>query len=371
MISPSSAKVASPDINFGYSFPAIRGIQANRAYYVSMCPLRIIPKIFLFNSEELPPELRAQRRLNRSRLPEMANYIVRNKDDYVLSAITASIDGDVQFQPLSENNDTSRIGMLHVSMEARFIINDGQHRHAAIEKALEDRPELGDESVAVVFFLDTGLNRCQQMFADLNRYAIRPSTSVGILYDHRDGHALLTKRLISDSKVFTNLVETEKTTLSARSRRLFTLSAIYGATNDLLAGMTRDDTQKLVNIAGKFWEKITSLIREWQLVSKGKLTAGEVRQDYIHSHAVVLQSLGKVGNFLLLSHPQDWKKRLTRLSEIDWRKSNPLWQGRALIGGRVAKNQQTVILTTSAIKRILKLPLSPEEQKTEDAFKQS
>mgnify|MGYP001342641817 CR=1 FL=1 len=40
---------------FEYVFPSIRGVQAGREYYVSMCPLRIIPKIFLFNEEELVP----------------------------------------------------------------------------------------------------------------------------------------------------------------------------------------------------------------------------------------------------------------------------------------------------------------------------
>ena len=46
--------------NFEYTFPSIRGIQAGREYYISMCPLRLIPRIFLFDDEELTPELRAQ-----------------------------------------------------------------------------------------------------------------------------------------------------------------------------------------------------------------------------------------------------------------------------------------------------------------------
>ena len=35
--------------------------------------------------------------------------------------------------------------------------------------SIEQRPELGGETIAVVFFLDIGLSRSQQMFADLNR----------------------------------------------------------------------------------------------------------------------------------------------------------------------------------------------------------
>ncbi len=121
------------DAAFEYVFPAIRGIQARREYYVSMCPLRLLPKLFLFNEEELVPELRAQRTLNKNRIPEIARYISDNPDSYVFSAITASVDADVKFEPLASGAEGQRVGQLHIPMSARFIINDGQHRRAAIE----------------------------------------------------------------------------------------------------------------------------------------------------------------------------------------------------------------------------------------------
>ena len=76
---------------FSYTFPAIRGVQAGREFYVSMCPLRLLAKLFVFDNEELMPELRAQRSINKSRVPEIARYIVANPDSYTFSAITASI----------------------------------------------------------------------------------------------------------------------------------------------------------------------------------------------------------------------------------------------------------------------------------------
>src|SRR5437588_8295322 len=126
------------DPRFGYTFPAIRGVQATREYYTSMCPLRIIPKLFYFDEEEaeLSPELRAQRTLNRTRVPEIASYILTNPKDYAFSALTASIDGEVKFDALGSDPNSSRVGLLHVPMDARFIINDGQHRRAAIEAAI-------------------------------------------------------------------------------------------------------------------------------------------------------------------------------------------------------------------------------------------
>ena len=356
-------------VHFGYSFPAIRGVQARREYFISMCPMRLLPKIFLFNEEEIAPEVRAQRRINTSRLPTIANYIIANRDSFAFSAITASLDGEVKFTPIAEGNDARNIGILSVSMDAKFIINDGQHRRAAIERAMIESPDIGDESIAVVFFQDPGLKRCQQLFADLNRYAIRPANSLSILYDHRDAKALLAKNLVGESGIFAGLVELEKSTLSARSRRLFTLSAVYNATNELLQDMSDLDSEQSVQIAAAFWSVVKRYIKEWQAVQAGKMTAGDVRQDFIHSHAIALQAIARSGNILMQEFPDSWKKKLSVLAQIDWRRSNTkIWDGRALLAGRVSKNMQNVTLTTNFIKCQMGLVLSPEEQRAETAF---
>lgn len=355
--------------SFEYQFPAIRGVQAGREYYVSMCPLRLIPKIFLFDEEELVPELRAQRILNKTRIPEMAEYITGNRDNYVFSAITASIDGTVNFEPMSDADELNRLGTLHVPMESRFIINDGQHRRAAIEMALKERPEVGDETIAVVFFLDRGLQRCQQMFADLNRYAIRPSTSLGLLYDHRDAKVQLAKLVVNKSGAFKKMVEMEKSSLSARSRKLFTLSAVYNATSALIGDQPVDNIEELAEHCGEYWDEVDKYIPEWRYVREAKMTSGEVRRDFIHSHAITLQVLGEVGH-ILMQQPNTWRKKLSKLSAVDWSRSNhTLWEGRVLIAGRVQKARNNVVLTRAAVKNFLNLPLTPEEQRLENALR--
>jgi DNA sulfur modification protein DndB len=358
------------DARFGYTFPAIRGIQAQREYYTSMCPLRLIPKIFYFDEEEaaLGPELRAQRTLNKTRVPEIASYILNNRQDYAFSAITASIDAEVNFEPLGSEPNSSRVGLLQVPMDARFIINDGQHRRAAIEAALREKPELGDESIAVVFFIDRGLARCQQLFADLNRHAIRPTKSIGVLYDHRDDMAELARLVVNKSRIFGDLVEMEKSSLSARSRKLFTLSAIYTATAALLDKVELLEQVSATDLAVSFWEEVARYMPEWQAVRDGKVSSGEIRQDFIHSHGIALHALGHVGNYLLLTYPDEWKAKLKSLRRIDWTRNNSaLWEGRAMIGGRLSKATQNVVLTTVAIKTALGLPSNPEEEKLENA----
>jgi DNA sulfur modification protein DndB len=73
-----------------------------------MCPLKLIPTIFLFDEDEIPPELRAQRAINRARVPEIARYLVENPQEYVFSSITACVDGEVRFEPLDAENTFAR-----------------------------------------------------------------------------------------------------------------------------------------------------------------------------------------------------------------------------------------------------------------------
>jgi len=347
------------------TFPVIRGLQAHREYYVAMWTLRMLRQISIFDEDELPPELRAQRTLNKARIPEICGYILDNPDDYVFSALTVSIDSNVGFDPLPGQD---KLGLLRVPMDARFIINDGQHRRAAIINALEQRPDLGHETIAVVFFLDIGLERCQQMFADLNRHAIRPSRSLGLLYDHRNEKARLAKLVVMKSDVFRDIVDMEKSSLAKRSRKLFTLSAFHNACADLVEGLATGEINDDANVARTFWEAVAEQFPAWAQVRENRLPASEVREGYIHSHGIALQAIGKAGNALLKLHPKDWRKRLSALTKIEWSRNNAkLWEGRALIGGKVSKVTTNVILTTNVIKKAMGLPLDEEQQRVETA----
>jgi len=357
---------------FEYVFPAIRGVQAGREYYVTMCPLRLIPRLFVFDEEELPPEMRAQRTLNKARVPEMARYIAGNPRSYVFSALTASINAAVEFEPFdADGGPAERVGTLIVPMSAKFVINDGQHRRAAIQQALVDSPELGDESIAIVMFLDIGLERCQQMFADLNRYAIRPSRSIGVLYDHRDEMSAITKLVVMRSPLLSDLTDMETSNLAARSRKLFTLSALYHANRALLEGVETDSLERQVDVASRYWQLTAEQFPEWYQVHEREVSAGEIRRDFIHTHGIALHALGKIGNSLVLAErdPASWERKLRNLRAIDWHRGNSaVWEGRALLGGKVSKSAANVLLTTAAIRTALGLPLPPEEQRAEDAF---
>lgn len=349
--------------SFEYSFPSIRGIQAKREYYVSMCPMSLIPKIFLFNEEEVRPDVRAQRTLNKQRIPEMTRYLVNNDEDYVFSAITASIDSDVKFIPVDDSDSSQKIGILKIPMTAQFIINDGQHRRAAIEAALNEKPELADESIAVVFFLDQGLDRSQQMFADLNKHAIRPGNSLNVLYDKRDTISRISSEIAYEVPIFRDLIELEKSSLAKRSSKLFTLSNINSGNKVLLKGLEHAEDE-LLSIAIEFWNYIGSLFSDWQKVKSGDLKSSDVRSDKIHAHGVIIQALGIIGNYCIVNGIEF--KKLEGIKNLDWSRSNrKFWEGRALDKGRVSKNSKNITLTVNIIKKHLGLSLTDDERKNE------
>ena len=123
-------------MNFSYRFPAVKGTQAGREYYISMVPLKLLSRLFPAEEEIVLPEHRAQRRINEARIPEIKRYILDNRDTYVFSALSASIDGEFTFTQLTDAD----VGVLEVDMESVFLINDGQHRKAAIEAAMQEDP---------------------------------------------------------------------------------------------------------------------------------------------------------------------------------------------------------------------------------------
>ena len=349
------------------TFEALRGIQAGREFFVAMCPLRLIPKLFLFAEEELPPELRAQRNLSRARVPAIAKYIVENPTEYVFSSLTASVDAEMLFEPFGDSSlDT--MGLLSIPLSARVVINDGQHRRAAIEEALKQAPTLGTETISVVFFQDLNLFRCQQMFADLNRHATKPTKSLGILYDHRDILARLTRRLIRDVETFKDFTEVEKTSISNRSTKLFTLNSIYQATDVFLRRANLDQgRQEAYTVASSYWTALGTAITDWARVRRREVSSSLLRSNYIHAHGVTLQALGRVGGDLIATHPHDWKRHLNGLEHLDWSRGNEqLWEGRALVGGRIVKGQRNIVLIGNVLKDVIKLPLDSEEKQAEE-----
>lgn len=320
-----------------FELPAIMGIQAHHPYYIVMCPLHLVTKFFTYSDSSLPPDMRIQRVLNKQRIPEMRDYILNNRNNYVFSALTACVDGDISFEPIKKHG---HIGQLKIPIQSRIIINDGQHRRAAIEAALQNCPNLRHEDIAIVLYYDLGLERSQQMFTDLNRYAIRPTKSLNILYDNRDKFSIMIKECVTCIPMFNGSVENEKSSISNRSKELFTLSGIFHASKLLLRGLElSDDDMKETVIT--FWNAVSENMNQWKNAKQRLISPEVFRQTYICAHAITLKALGETGHVLasICSDRTQWMDKLRFLQDINWDKENEDLQGLVIIDGRISSSQ--------------------------------
>ena len=350
-------------MNFCYKFPVVKGIQAGREYFIAMVPLKMLGRLFPADEEYVLPEYRAQRKLNESRIPEIKRYIINNPNSYVFSALAASIDGEFRYIS-SDNPDT---GVLEVNMDAKFLINDGQHRKAAILAAIEENENLGEETISVVFYEDRGLSRSQQMFTDLNKHAVKTSNSIAELYDSRDPLAVTTRFVISSIPFLNEYVDKEKDNLGKFSSALFTLNTFYTANKRILR--RNECNKQFENFLIDFWGTIVDNMSPWNDIKSKEISKRELREHYIATQAVVIQAFGQIGAYLF-EHPEySLNKYLPQISKINWKRNSDDWKLRVIrSNGRMINNADAIILAGNVIKQHINLPLTDDEITAEQKF---
>lgn len=347
-------------MEYVYRFPVVRGIQADKEYYIAMVPLKMLSRLFPSDEEYVLPEYRAQRKLNESRIPVISKYILDNRTSYVFSALAASIDGEFTFVPAGNNSDT---GVLEVNLDAKFLINDGQHRKSAIFEALKEDPTLGDETIPIVFFADKGLARSQQIFTDLNKNAVKTSNSISELYDSRDQMAVITRDVISRIEFLNTYTDKEKDILGKFSSSLFTLNTFYSANKLIVGRNTGDDVRDFLFL---FWDSVAANMMQWQELEHREITKVDLRENYIATQSIVIQALGRVGNYLLQHRDVDVALCLSQLKNVNWHRNNHQWYLRAINpSGRIITNKKAGLLIANVIKEQLGIPLSAEEKAAE------
>ena len=100
--------------------------------------------------QTLAAEERAQRQLNKKRIPAIKRYILENDESYVFSALACSVDGSISFIPDKANES---LGVLEIHKNSRILINDGQHRKTAIVEALKENSNLAKLELNFLLFI--------------------------------------------------------------------------------------------------------------------------------------------------------------------------------------------------------------------------
>lgn len=348
-------------ISLFYSFPAIRGRQAGDEFFTCMVPLGLLERILPDPGEEVPPEYRAQRRINESRIPAIKKYILDNRDTYVFSALAASVDGEFCF---ASGELDPNVGVLRIAMDSRLILNDGQHRKAAILGAIEEDPSLKEETIAIVLFKDKGLKRSQQMFSDLNQHAVTTSKSLNALYDSKDVAALLGKKIVDEVPFFKKYTDKERDNLGKYSHMLFTLNNFVNSTRRFASRIDKDISfEEAKDYLTTFWKTVVANIAEWTSLERKDLSKKDLRESYIVTQGVVILALGYLADYCFEARIEI-EEVLPKLKEIDWLRSNEKdWMGNAIkTNGKINRTSRGITLTYLKIKQLLGLPLKTSEE---------
>lgn len=351
-------------MDFCYRFPAVKGLQAGKAYYIAMIPLRLLGRLFGNDDEYVPPEYRAQRRLNTARIPVIKDYILDNRNSYVFSALAAAIDGEHEFVASDGSGD---LGILEVSMDARFMIVDGQHRKASIIEAIGEDESLSTETISVVLYEDKGLEHSQQMFTDLNKHAVKTSNSIAELYDSRDALAVITRRVISEIDFFNQYTDKEKDILGKFSSNFFTLNTFYKANKKILKRAECDDSTE--EFLKRYWSAIAKHIVPWNELSNKVLSKVDLREQYIVTQAIIIQALGVLGNYYFTHSEVDLEQSVSKIANVDWLRSADCWKDRVIrANGKIINSTDAARLACNVIKMVIGIPLDNEDQSYEDKF---
>ena len=209
---------------FNLTFPATRGIQAGRPFFTATIPFKVLARLFKSDEEDVPADLRAQRKLNEGRAQGICDYMITNPETFVIPAITVSCDQSMQFEKLHPDFE---VGLLRIPMDACLLVNDGQHRRMGIALALREDPSLADQAVSATIFYDQGLSASKQLFCDINNNACKPSGSISALYDLRNPFAGFAMSILNRLPKVKARMEMEAASPAKKSSHLWSLIAFH------------------------------------------------------------------------------------------------------------------------------------------------
>lgn len=327
---------------FTYSIPAIKAIQAGQTYFTTALPFAVLVKLLKSSSysEEVVP-------FDRDRSKAIAQYVLQHRESYVLPAITVSVSGKCDFRSQYDSSSGVAAGTLRLPINAGFRVHDGIYRAHGIAEALAANPRLGDETLSVVIYpSDTNNGQAERRFSDIKANQRKSGRAERIISDPADPIANITRAVIANVPAFTNSIEMVKTTISNRSRNLFTFSALYQANEILLAAQDDQSLNDRGKLAITFWLAVQDAMPDWT----SDTSRFELRKRTIHAHGVTLCAIATVGNSLTSRFQKSWARKLIKLNAIDWSRANTnQWEGNVMLGGKIIKSAASIELTASVI----------------------
>ncbi|CAM0094439.1 hypothetical protein SIPHO059v1_p0058 [Vibrio phage 264E42.1] len=315
---------------YNYEFPVVRGFQSGRTFYLATVPLRVLQNMFKLDVGDGSALSRSQRDVNLTRAKKFADYLLKNKDDFVIPALTGFVDLDmglkVEFKASSLSDN---VGILSVPMDAAMLFVDGQHRATGTSLALEDsnlRCHIGSNSAPVMLFESLTLEERQSMFSDINGNVAKPAQALSDTYNNRDDMAVFARELAESLPQFKDMVDYERNVISAKSTYLFSIKTIKEVTATVLglkkdAVLTRSDRATM----REFWKLWFEGINFDEAFSNYCGDAANFREGSIMTMGVVMKAAA-----LAVKEVGLYKVDFSKLAKVGWTRESKFFADRCV-----------------------------------------
>jgi len=315
----------------GIKIPAMKGQQGGRVMYLCLTRNAVLNNFFP-KEAEVPETPKAQRPYDPARAQQIADYMVRDREGFVLGTLTYAMSMPGSFEPAE---DGASIGMLHIPLEATLRCVDGQHRRGAIRHAMEALEELRDDDTALLIYVEEELDARRQMFSDMNWHQRPVSKSINVGFDQRDPFARATQRLAANHPLLKGRVEEDRSSVRGNSENIYTLGAVYDALGRLFTGAggrlrdkdkygTEDD---LYAAGNEFFTWLLNARDELQTVQKKPGETPDMRVKTILLSSTTLKMLASAVYILRQQAPGAKLGSYTKkLADIDFGPKATIWK---------------------------------------------
>jgi hypothetical protein len=351
----------------GINLPAIKGKQGGRTFYVTNLPNAVFES-FLKGVESAVEQ--SQRPLDPRHADQIAEYIRSNPDEYVVGALTFAVDREVPFTKMGDQNFGGfDLGTISLSLNTKFHSLDGQHRREAIIKVQKELEGLGNDSTAVIFYVEPDLFKKRQMFSDMNSTSKKVSKSLNISFDNRDPFARAAKILITQHPMLIDRIEQLAPRVKSDSSDFFSLSSIQDALKKLYVGTggrVKDPSsmtdEQIVSRGADFFTVLVKARPEYEDAKRNQNALLKYRSSTILFSSTTLRALAgavfKASLYYSKQSPTALHDKLVKgISKIDFTVNSKLFIEAGFIAAGSstpsARNQE-VIKATEAIYRSLK-----------------
>lgn len=354
--------------------PAIKGRMGNTDFFEAKMAARelvhgVRPARDLDEWASMSIDERLQREPDKKRIQaEIAPYIARDPDRFFGSVLVLVYRGEVHFESIKEvgskvpaayRSVAADIGFLTIDGGA-LVVLDGQHRLLALQSVIQgdvDGPErdtVPSDDVTVIFIKHEENQKTRKIFNKVNRYAKKTSRGDDIITSEDDGYAILARMLLAEgapfgiryedpkSKLPEDIVNWRSNTLSARSWKLTTISAVYDSVRMILTAQgvpkldpsirpSEVELQDYYDRVELFWKTVLKGIEPFA-EALGDAQSIPGRREDEAPYSLLFKPAGQMALVEgLLVATADGRMRLKsaveRSNQISWSMTDEIWQG--------------------------------------------